>query len=296
MYLYFNKQGKLIGQRESLPIRVGSKNANIIYAFFENTNFTGLATIKFKFSDGSITNEMAMFPCEEGEFVLSGANFENGQNTIINPFQYGIDYSLNGYTQKFIVQNINLVAGLTNATIRLYKANEINKESEIFSQGNIVFTIEENLYDFSVEEEDGYNILLNLLANKIDWGTTFGTFGINKNILTNEIPTIMDYLDIRYDYEFSHDYTYFTNKPQINGVELKENKKSAELNLLDSRKSEYQEINNLDLLSSGSSLVVINDSGELNTISTNKLVSHVQTKDEFSNDDEINTYIFSEKG
>lgn len=90
----------------------------------------------------------------------------------------------------------------------------------------------------------------------------------------------------------SDNYNRQTNKPQINGVELTGNKKSAELSVLSNKASDYPELK-LGAANSGSYLVVIPAEGEPSKVPIKDVMrGHFITADELPEDMEIGNYCF----
>ena len=199
MYLYFDKQGKLIRQIETQPFRVGNVESNIIYAYINTTRRIAQCSIMFEFSDGSRTPELFM---EITSFVVNKQFTPLSSGTDISPFIKGKVYNNNAFSYK--MDNTLMVNGICKATIKIY-----DTARSIQAQGTVSFNIE----DAIIQSEPGisideYNNLLLELAKKVSWGINANEIGVDMTSLGGE-TTFLSYLETRYPHYLLINYNDF---------------------------------------------------------------------------------------
>ena len=199
MYLYFDKQGKLIRQIETQPFRVGNVESNIIYAYINTTRRIAQCSIMFEFSDGSRTPELFM---EITSFIVNKQFTPLSSGTDISPFIEGKVYNNNAFSYK--MDNTLMVNGICKATIKIY-----DTARTIQAQGTVSFNIEDAIIQsepsISIDE---YNNLLLELAKKVSWGINANELGVDMTSLGGE-TTFLSYLETRYPHYLLINYNDF---------------------------------------------------------------------------------------
>ena len=186
MYIYFDKQGKIIKELEVIPFRVGNSKANTITIYINTNKRITQCSIMFNFNDGSSTPELFM---NSTTFVLNKKTLNIGDRTTITPFIEGKVYDTNAFS--YTLEDTLLVKGKARATIRAFDLS-----GAIITQGIIDFNIEDAVVQRSIPLTlDQYNEILNELSKKVSWGVNGNELGLTtEQLATSGEKTVLDYL------------------------------------------------------------------------------------------------------
>ena len=186
MYIYFDKQGKIIKELELVPFRVGNSKANTITIYINTNKRITQCSIMFKFNDGSSTPELFM---NSTSFVLNKKTLNIGERTTITPFIEGKVYDTNAFS--YTLEDTLLVKGKASATIRAFDLS-----GSIITQGIIDFNIEDAIIQRTIPLTlEQYNELLNELSKKVSWGVNGNELGLTtEQLTTSGEKTVLDYL------------------------------------------------------------------------------------------------------
>ena len=130
IFLYYDKQGKLLELVNDDTIRLGNNNANTIYFYIdEEPNFTS-KTITFERSDGTKSNEYAI--TESASLSLPYSKTRN--------YKYFKDFAQYDFSSYTVPSDILSVNGAYKATIRC-----IANDGTIFALGEFSFNVQTNV-------------------------------------------------------------------------------------------------------------------------------------------------------
>ena len=130
IFLYYDKQGKLLELVNDDTVRLGNNNANTIYFYIdEEPNFTS-KTITFERSDGTKSNEYAI--TDSASLSLPYSKTRNYKY-----FKDFVEYDFSSFTVPSDILSVN---GAYKATIRC-----IANDGTIFALGEFSFNVQTNV-------------------------------------------------------------------------------------------------------------------------------------------------------